>query len=182
MKFVIAICALATALCTSLTAQEEKPSVKDSYGYVDLGVGPAPIPLPIYGIGYRFQSNEHGFNASLRSSTVVVFTSLKLGLHYFHYFKPDLDKQFYMGIGPSIGGVFQTAGHSYHREQNHLIASPELIVGKSYRSDTGARRFFEASIDFPTFTNRAHRCLNGTWSKTDVLWFPLVSLHYGWGF
>lgn len=179
MKFIVSICAFTIALCTSLTAQEEKPSVKDSYGYVDLGAGPAPVPLPIFGIGYRFQSNEHGFNVSLRSSTVVIYTNVKCGVHYFHYFNPNIDQQFYLGIGPALDGIFKTSGD---RGNSYLIASPELIFGKSYRSDTKARRFFEVSIDFPTFTNKANRCFEGVWKKTDVFWFPLVSLHYGWGF
>lgn len=170
-------------------AKQEVPSnLFDQYGYVDLGLGPAPVPLPIFGIGYRMQSNKHGFDTNLRIATVGEASAFKVGVHYLRYFSPNLERQFYFGAGGA--GCVATCKWA---DGNGGFISPEFIFGKSYLSDTGARRFLELSIDFPSFTFNRHKRSHYDWVKGEyvhgnpkihgrMFWFPLVSLHYGWGF
>lgn len=185
METIITIWIFSIALCTTLIAQEEKTFVKDSYYYVDLG-SPLKFPYPIFGVGYRLQSDKHGFNTNLKSEFTYFNTCLLLGIHYFHYFMPDIDKQFYIGIGPSFGAMFNRVKFYAHSISCYSSISSQLTFGKSYRSDTGAKRFFEASISFPSITNRrqihgyvlqSNHCLH-----KKICLVPKVVLQYGWGF
>lgn len=187
MKVIITVFAAFVGLVGTLPALEKskaKADIFDQYGYVDLGLGPAPLPLPLFGIGYRMQSNQHGFNTNLRVATIIEATAVKAGIHYFRYFNPDLQKQFYIGVGPAGGAVIG----GWHRG---WVVSPELIFGKSYLADTGARRFFEVGVDFPVmgFERRSEwdwdgddYITHGHYYSTRAVWFPLVTFHYGWGF
>ena len=167
---------LAIGLFLTLTgsafAAEEQPLVSNQYGYLDLGLGPAPLPIPQFGCGYRFQKGSNGFDANLMVTTVVEATALKLGLHYLHYMHPDITKQFYVGVGPAIIEGFSRRNHS------GLFVAPEFIFGKQYTSDTGSQRHFQANLIWPAISvdhwNYRHR--------HDTLWYPLLSFSYGWGF
>lgn len=196
MKFSLKIYLRGVVVCLSLFAQEEKLFVKDSYSYFDLGLGCSYKELfnkPIFGIGYRFQSNKHGFNANLRTEFKYKHASIEFASHLFHYFKPNIDKQFYIGIGPSIGRFFETiysmrcGNNTFYQEiSSYWIFSPQAIFGKSYRSDTGAKRFFEAVIAFPWTTkqNQSSYCpdFSDHNKPPKSHWIPTFSLIYGWVF
>ena len=40
----------------------EAAPVEASFGYISLGLGPFPIPMPLFGIGGRYQKGHHGFD------------------------------------------------------------------------------------------------------------------------
>ena len=159
-------------LSGSAFAAEEQPLVKNEYGYLDLGLGPAPFPIPQFGGGYRFQNGSNGFDANLMVSTIVEATGVKLGLHYLHYMHPDISKQFYVGAGPAVIEMFSRRNHS------GLALAPEFIFGKQYTSDTGSQRHFQANLIWPAicFDHSNYR------NHHNALWYPLLSFSYGWGF
>ena len=51
---------------------EEKKEIAQNFGYMSLGLGPLPVPLPVFGLGYQAQVNRHGVDVSLQALTVVV--------------------------------------------------------------------------------------------------------------
>jgi hypothetical protein len=173
MKKLIAIGLLTTSLAfadsapqTELTISNSEP-VKNSCGYVSLGLGPFPIPMPIFGIGGRFQSGHHGADISLQGiSFGSGFTVLKENIDYLYYFKPKLSSQFYIG-----GGISATEVISHKNCQSYL--SPQILIGKQYTNKDGDVRFFQAQIE-PVFLdlNKLHR--KQSWGT-----FPAVVLSYG---
>src|SRR6516162_5913296 len=104
MKKLIALGLFITSLAfADAPDQPEIETVKSSHAYVSLGLGPFPIPMPIFGIGGRFQNGHHGADISLQGiSFGSGFTVLKENVDYLHYFKPKLASQFYMGCGLSV--------------------------------------------------------------------------------
>lgn len=163
---------LVSLVCTSLLAEEpfQKETTPDVHlrtPYVSLGIGPAPFPLPIFGLGYRAQHNHHGFNTSFNFIALPdLFIAGKGSALYDYYFNPNKVSQLYLGMGPAIIG----GGSSYMGE---IFGGAEFVVGKQYLNETGASRFFEVSIDIPFIDfKRAHSCYP----------IPLVLFTYGIGF
>lgn len=158
------------SLFGALFAEETEvvpPNTNTQYGYLSLGVGPLPIPLPQFGVGYRFQRGANGFDVNANVFTIVELTEAQMGLHYFYYMKPNVEKEFYVGFGPAVGAYFQK-----HRHGNAMIFAPEFVFGKQFLSDTGAIRHFQASLDWPVINNK----------RDHVRYFPLLYLSYAWGF
>jgi hypothetical protein len=150
-------------------AEVEAAPVVASYGYVSLGLGPFPIPFPLFGVGGRYQNGHHGFDGSIQFiSFGRGFTLVKENLNYLYYFKPNLASQFYVGGGVGIT-EFLSDGHL------QAFLSPQVIVGKQYTNKDGGVRYFQAQID-PVFLNlnkvyKKGRCSVGT--------YPAVVLSYG---
>lgn len=141
------------------------PSMHGVYG--ELGLGPFPLPIPVFGVGLREQQGHHGFDISLKASTVVSCTHLKTSLLYHYYFKPCIVSQFYTGLGISSGVLFG-------RRPQPLL-SPEFVFGKQYMTKTGGIRFFQAQASFPTFAWNTKKHSDGS----STLYMPLVVLSYG---
>lgn len=146
-------------------------SVEQQYGFVSAGLGPFPIPLPMFTGGYRVQSGHHGAEASVQVATIVEATTVKTNLLYMHYFKPNPASQFYAGAGVAPGVIF---GRGYGFYEDLFFVGPQFVVGKQYRNETSDLRFFQMEVGYPTAAFCDHR--------TKVLNFPLVTLSYGWGF
>lgn len=150
-------------------------NVTSSIGYFSIGVGPLPVPLPNFGLGYRFQRNHHGFDLSLQAATIVAVTQAKVSLLYDYYFKPNLNSQFYMGLGASASGLFE---NKKHWKKTTGSFSPELMFGKQYQNEAKDLRFLQLQISFPTFSIKKfpERKFTG---KHHILYMPLVVLSYG---
>jgi hypothetical protein len=150
-------------------AEVEAAPVVASYGYVSLGLGPFPLPMPLFGIGGRYQNGHHGFDGSIQFiSFGRSFTITKENLDYLYYFKPNLASQVYVGGGIGITEVW-SRGHM------QALLSPQVIVGKQYTTKEGSVRYFQAQID-PVFLD-----LNKVYKKgrSSVGTFPAVVLSYG---
>lgn len=150
-------------------ASSSKP-VELSCCYLQMGVGPLPLPVPNFGVGYRCQHGHHGYDLSLQVATVVSITGVKGNALYHYYFKPNLNSQFYVGGGIGAGYLFVQAHNSAHT----ALISPELVFGKTYLNKNNARRFVQAQVSFPTYEwDHSPHCF--------VL-IPLVVFSYGIGF
>ncbi len=164
-----------TLLIGSLFANETTPAKADTaMGYFEIGLGPFPVPLPVFGVGYRFQRGHHGVDVPFQVSTIVAVTQVKSSLIYQYYFKPNLKSEFYMGAGAEVSGLF------YNRHQKTtFLFSPEFLVGKQYINDAGDTRFMQAQISWPTFGIHTSKRHNGV---SRPFWGPLVVFSYGMGF
>jgi hypothetical protein len=149
-----------------VTGEIEAAPVETSCGYVSLGLGPFPLPLPLFGVGGRYQKGHHGFDGSIQFiSFGNGLTLVKENLDYVHYFKPNLASQFYVG-----GGFAFTEVWSHGHIQAFL--SPQVILGQQYTNKAGDVRFFQAQID-PMFLDLNKVCKKG---RTRVGTFPVVVL------
>ncbi len=161
----------------SLQILHPPKKVEQQFGYASLGLGPFPLPLPAFGIGYRTQKNHHGFDLSLQAATVVAATELKVAALYHYYWKPCLLSQSYVGIGAAPAVVLGGGCHL-------AAISPEFVMGKQYQNENGDRRFFQAEVSFPTFSLDRDDCFSLHHHKRKIhsFFFPLVVLSYGIGF
>jgi len=170
MKKILAFGLLSTSLIFADAIPEtynETPAVTSNKAYVSLGLGPFPIPMPLFGIGGRFQNGHHGADISIQGvSFGRGFSVLKENVDYLYYFKPKLASQFYMGAGLSFTEVF-----SRKRCQSYL--SPQFVIGKQYTNDDNDVRFFQAQIE-PVFLD-----LNKVHKKQSWGTFPAVVISYG---
>jgi hypothetical protein len=166
MKNICAWFLAASTTIVSLQAAEEAPKpIYDHSGYIDIGLGPFPIPIPVFGLGQRIQWNHHGMDLHMLVSTIVAVTEVKGTAMYLHYFKPSLASQFYAGGGLGAGGLFNN-----HHSRAKFLLSPEIVLGKQYINEAGDKRFFQTEISWPTLGN--HK----------PFYFPLVVFSYGFMF
>jgi hypothetical protein len=169
-------------IATGQEAITSNESVRQQFGYVELGLGPMPVPLPVFGIGGKSQWNHHGLDVSAQVATVGVVTAVQANFLYNYYFKPNLASQFYIGAGVAPNIVFgrELFGRYHHGNNFGLGFSPELVFGKQYRNESQDIRFFQAQINFPTWlTDKRH---DFNFNDSHLLKFPIVTLNYGIGF
>ena len=151
-----------------MTQCESEP-VKASFGYVNLGLGPFPIPMPLFGVGGRYQNGHNGFDGSLQFiSWGSSFTLLKENFDYLYYPKPNLASQFYLGAGAAVTEIISDG-------RVKVALSPQFILGRQYTNKAGDVRYFQAQID-PVFFD-----MNAAVKKHKARWgtFPVVVLQYG---
>lgn len=160
--------------------------IENSFGYLNVGVGPLPELVPSFGIGYRAQKEHHGFDVSGTIAKTWVDTVARASVLYQYFFKPDLQSQCYAGLGVGIKGVHSDVVKS------HVAVYPEIVFGKQYKNDTNCQRFFQMQIGFPVFA--LEKVVKKTWNhrkssysiyyptsyKTSYI--PEVIFSYGIGF
>ncbi len=156
--------------------EESAARIRNTYIHIDLGSGPYPLPIPSLALGVRNQWGHNGLDVSLYASTVVYITQAKVTPSYLFYFFPGLESQFYVGGGLGVSALFQSRKHY---DQAVMCLSPEIIIGREYKTDLGLRKFFQAQISFPTYVFGRLKTLS---MKHHVVQFPLVVLTYGIGF
>ncbi len=166
------------------TDTSHQADVGDSFGYVSLGVGPLPILVPNFALGYRTQWDHHGQDISLSLNTVYYATQLKAAWLYHYYFTPNVHSQLYAGAGLGVAGLYENL-HGRHADKKwshkyNLCLSPEFVVGKKYTNETGANRFVQMQLTWPVYHPNQISHREGLRGK--VFWYPLVVLSYGLGF
>lgn len=165
--------------------------MKDSYPYLSIGIGPLPILLPNFNIGWRHQCEHFGVDVGINAATALVATQLKGYANWLYYFNPSLCSQTYCGLGASVGGWLIQGEH------NVVITQPNFILGKSFMSHTGDRTFLQAEVSWPTvlFNKTTHHLrhkhtdanvreyFRKTYRHSKLQWkLPMVTVSYGWGF
>ncbi len=131
----------------------EVPVVEASYRYGCVGIGPLPVPLPLVGIGGRYQKGHHGFDGSLQGFSIILINVAKINANYLYYFNPNLDSQWYIGAGAALFGVLAL-------DTKKVYLAPQLVIGKQYTNIHGSVRHFQVEIapyvigerTFPTAT------------------------------
>ncbi len=177
MKKITAFLCIATILF-AVNQYEEESGIINHFGYVNLGVGPLPFPLPTLGFGYRTQNDRHGMDLSA-AGVMVAFdrAALKLSGRCLFYFSPNELKQFYGGIGPAASVIFAPSASS---SWAGLGLSPEFVFGHEHLCCKGTKRFWEIVIDFPTLASNTHIYKWG--NGGNLIYFPYIYAQYGWGF
>lgn len=123
--------------------------VENSFGYLNIGVGPLPMLFPSFGIGYKAQKNHHGFDVSGSIAKTRFDTTGRVSALYNYFFLPNLQSQFYAGLGVGMKGVH--LDKSSDEDKCHVAVYPEIVFGKQYQNDTCCQRFFQVQIGFPSF-------------------------------
>jgi hypothetical protein len=166
-----AVCATESAeeIRTVAPVKEESRVVTQSMGYFSLGTGPLPLPLPVFGVGYRTQSGYVGAEVSAQYTTLVYINQLKADLLLHYYPKPCLASQFYVGAGVGSSVIF---GSEFRKIP--VTLSPELVLGQQFCNSSDDVRFIQAQISVPTL------CLRG--DHFGLVKYPLVTISYGFGF
>ncbi len=159
---------------TPTTPAPEKTCVRQSDFYASIGVGPLPVLLPVFGIGYRENWNHHGFDTSLQVATIVKVTALRMNLLYSYIVHPDPKGQTYVNLGAAVGSVF-------HSGFAGMFTSPELIVGREWMNKSHEKRFCQAEISFPNFSWE-YKHHEKEFDRKDILYFPVVTVSYGFLF
>ncbi|MGL4540572.1 MAG: hypothetical protein ACRCU0_06325 [Candidatus Rhabdochlamydia sp.] len=141
----------ASFLCANVQeTQDEKQNdcccVENSFGYLNIGVGPLPDLIPSFGIGYRAQKDHHGFDLSGTIAKTFVQTTARASVLYNYFFKPNLESEFYAGLGIGIKGE-----HFKETSKAQFAVYPEIVFGKQYKNETNCQRFFQMQIGFPVF-------------------------------
>lgn len=165
MKFLITLL-LSASLYSNNIDKEQTQEVNDSYFYGSFNLGPAPIPLPGFGLGYRVQNNHFGLDTHVQGTSIILATVVKVQTQAMYYFNPKLKSQLYMGIGGSYAKIL--ADHDLGS-----VTSPEFTFGKSYLNENGSRRHLELQVSWPAFLPDA---------KTHLTYFPLCVFSYGIAF
>lgn len=167
MKLVLFLISF-VALGVGAHAEElPKPAeIRSSYGYMGLGLGPAPLPLPIFSGGWRMQQGHHGLDLSLDLTTVVTATAIQENVVYLHYFKPNLNSQFYLGWGIGVAELFGDT-------EIHVCVAPEFLLGKQYINEAGDTRFCQAKVEWPVIPVS---------EPNQVVKYPIVTFSYGFCF
>ncbi|GAB5411368.1 MAG: hypothetical protein ChlgKO_04820 [Chlamydiales bacterium] len=171
----------------SASEEQENKYANDSFLYGELGTS---IPtgqeglLPVFGLGFRGQSGHNGFDINAKGTVFGDLQTVKGSLSYLYYLKPNLQGQFYAGLGAGLKQTFDRTAIA-QENQDRLTLSPELTFGKQYITNGGGRRFFQAQItpfevtkansDFKKEEIAFHEGLNHNWT-------PSVTVSYGWGF
>lgn len=171
-------------------AQDEQHNecccIEDSFGYLNVGIGPLPVLFPSFGIGYRAQKDHHGFDISGSIAKTVIGATGRAAVVYNYFFKPNLQSQFYAGLGLGI-----KAGH-LEVVKSHVAVYPEIVFGKQYKNDTNCQRFFQMQIGFPVFA--LDKVVKKTWNhrkSSYSIYYPIsyktsyvpeVIFSYGIGF
>ncbi|MDX8431043.1 MAG: hypothetical protein SNF33_04475 [Candidatus Algichlamydia australiensis] len=187
----------------------ETEYASDSFVYGSLGTEMPGNLLPVFGLGFRGQSGHNGFDMHAQGAAYGETQMVKGALSYLYYFQPNLQGQFYAGLGASVKQIFDRTktlsteekyrgvngnGERYHkwiRERHDVLSvAPELTLGKQYISNGGGRRFFQAQITpfVVSKSNDAFKTPENGDEKTPFFkgttrsWTPSVTLSYGWGF
>lgn len=156
--------AVAEEECEQLEVEQiEAIPVKAAYGYVSLGLMAIPYPIPLVGVGGRYQKGHHGVDGSIQFFTHRGTTLMKENINYLYYFKPNLASQYYLG-----GGIGSMQAWSDSRGDDHLwgiTLTPQLLFGKQYKTKALGVHYIQIQVD-PVFI---HNC-------------PFVTLSYGFCF
>ena len=165
----------------ALTAQQpqeqlEEP-VSESFFYGALGVGPLPFLVPTFGFGYNVQNGHYGADIALDFSTVYVLSSIRLSPTFHYYSTPNLDSQFYTGMGLGISLV--NPRNDRFLDKMSIMLAPEFVFGKKYRNEVGGDRFFQVITSWPTYSFEQ---FNASFAKNHMVWAPIVYVKYGVSF
>ncbi len=154
------------ALLISTKAYPSSCELCETYPYFSLGLGPAPIPVPNFSLGYRKQHIHNGYDIGVNLATAGIFTQARAYANWIHYFNPWIYNEAYFGLGASAGAWFVHSGKAF-------IAYPNILLGKSYYNRCGSKRFLQAEMNWPVYYSHRH----------ELNWrFPLLTFSYGWGF
>ncbi len=148
--------------------QDEEGKLTSSFSYFEIGMGPMPIFLPAFSFGVRNQTNNHGFDVSLKLATVIAITQVNADVLYHYYSKPNLESQFYVGAGLGGSGFFR----SHHK--SYFAFGPEFVLGRQFQTKTKDTRFVQLKVNWPTIAPDSHH--------DKAIYFPFTTLSYGFCF
>lgn len=150
----------------SLSKKQPLPEeVSDRYGYFSYGFG---FPrLFFLNIGSRIQEGHNGFEYGIGVTPLVFIYDVHAFVSYLYYPKPNLNSQFYFGLGLS-GGYASLVGGQWKDAEGFF--APGFILGKSYKNDNIEKKFVQVS------------CAPAGYVKGKFRIVPSISICYGYCF
>ena len=164
MKYLLIVLLIALNL-NALQESWDAPSANhDDYWYVSGGFA---VIAPKVSLGYRFQRGKFGGDISITEAAIPpVFFSQGIQFNQLHYPRPNLDGQWYIGIGEGIHyviGDYPVGGF--------LDISIAAVGGYQFKPNQ-RRHFIEGKIGVPLTAS-----VNG--AKFPI---PVPSISYGVSF
>ncbi|NGX50469.1 MAG: hypothetical protein K1060chlam2_00315 [Chlamydiae bacterium] len=153
-KLKIIFCILLLSATTLFANEEKSPNeVHDTRGYFSIGVGfPSIISLDL---GTRIQHNHNGFDVGIGVTPLILIIEGHLYANYLLFPKPNLDSQYYFGIGAKVG-----VGALTYKWNKHLgYVTPQILIGKEYLMEKNEKRFIQASLGGAYFTTKGNKFL-----------------------
>lgn len=149
---------------------EEEMNIQSSYSYVDLGLGPLPLPALTSSIGKRFAlgNKRVAIDTGATLTTLIRYNALRGYVNGLCYINQKPDSQYYIGLGGSVGGIF-----GFNSFCDEGFTAPNALVGKEFFNSKGEKRFFQVEALYPVYTFKG-KALFDT--------FPLLTLKYGMSF
>lgn len=134
----IAAITVGSGFCDEATPD---PIVNDQYGYFSHG---ASFPC-IYSLNFarRVQHNHDGYEIGIGGSPVLFAYEAHAFLNYLYFPKPNLDSEFYFGIGAQ-GGYASFTTNKFGKGVGFL--APNLVFGKSFYKAENDRRFVQLNV------------------------------------
>lgn len=172
MKKIIVLMSITGAVCANEISPEMnccEPAIHSSYSYLDLGVGPIPLPALTVGAGRRTVIGEKtALDLGVECNIFFFINSLKGYANHLWYFNQKPYSQFYIGLGGTLGGVMYLFGYYGCGLQGY--AAPNVILGKEFLNCKGKKRFFQIETMYPIYTFRKFENIGG------------VTIKYGFAF
>lgn len=181
-------------LCAnSQEAQDEKQNdcccVENSFGYLNIGVGPLPELVPSFGIGYRAQRDHHGFDVFGSIAKTWIETTTRVNVSYNYFFKPNSETQLFAGLGVGMKGVHAKKESA---SKCHVAMYPVLSIGQEFKTKTNCQRIVQVQIGWPvlafgemakkTWTHRKSSYSVPYPTIGKISYVPEVIFSYGIGF
>ncbi len=134
-------------------AEETQPEkVENAYGYFSYGFGiPTFLSLKL---GKRIQSQHHGCDFGVGITPLVDVTELHAFASYLNYPNPNLNSQFYWGLGIKGGGLI------YEHKPSFGYVGPGLILGKEFITNNGSRRFIQVTGGYGVLTTDGPKAIS----------------------
>lgn len=148
--------------------------IEETYFYADVGAGPL-LPLPTVGVGYRSQKEHNGADFAVRASTIGLIDQVKASVLYLYYPRPDIEEQYYIGLGAAGFFFYPAGGGSFFNGQSTYGCSGEFIFGKQFTKYPDFRRFWQIQAGFPSYF----------WKEVasrHLIWVPTPIFSYGFIF
>lgn len=139
--------------------------------YFAIGViGPWQAPfIPGISMGKRFQWHHHGLDASVNTNTIGRVSLFTVNLDYLYYFSPDIEFQWYGGIGMNGGALLLHLKSKNESATGYF--SPEFKIGNEFYNAKDDVRFVEL-IFSPLYLSPG----------VDKKMYPTVGARLGLGF
>lgn len=163
-------------------------NVIESFFYGGVGAYNAILlPLPSFGLGYRFQYNHVGLDLSVDGTSLLICNFLRLSPAILFYPKPDNASQMYTGF--ACGCLYINHADVYRGGwNNNFFCLPELVVGYQYKRNSGKNNFIELRLGAPIIhlnpkKDPYYRYTGGNeYTYLTPIIIPCASIKFGFGF
>ena len=149
--------------------KEQKINIEKKMSYIRLDYGyPSLFTL---NFGKRVQVNRHGLDISAGTTFFPGLYRIQNHIDYIFFPKPNLESQYYLGIGLQSILILSHAYAFRHQ--------PEIMIGKEYIKKNGKKRFLEIKIGYYAALKRSYLPKHHEYLKKHTNKWPMIYLCHG---